>query len=361
VTTLYARRPQGVRGLLLALWPVFGWAAAPAACPASAGDFEALANAGLALSQHERYAEAADCYRKAIAINAKAVPIQMNLGLAEFKQGHFTTAIAPFRKALSLEPSNKQARILLGMSYYGAFMYAEAAPYLAAAAEADPGNKQLRYVLAQSALRSGQYDLALKQFEWLAREQPDSAPTHVLTAQALDGLGRSEEAIAEMQAAAQSAPKDPDIHFGLGYLLWKAHRYEEAEAEFHAELSHDRSHAKAAAWLGDVLLKRGDGVAAQPLLEQAVKLNSGLRLAHLDLGILYAQERDYARAIQHFKEAVRLDPSRTDARFRLARLYRDTGREQEAKAELAGIERVLQKDSEDTLHKVQATPPTIAP
>jgi tetratricopeptide (TPR) repeat protein len=212
-------------------------------------------------------------------------------------------------------------------------------------------------VVAQSALQSARYDLAVKHFEWLAQRQPDSAPTHILMAEALDGLGRSDEAIAEMQAAVQRTPKQPDVHFGLGYLLWKAHRDDEAEREFRAELSNDPSHAKAAAWLGDVLLKRGDNATAQLVLEKAVRLSPGLRIAHLDLGILYADQKSHTRAIQHLREAVRLDPSRTDARFRLARLYRGIGREQEAKAELAAIERITQKDTEESLHRVQERRP----
>ena len=250
-----------------------------------------------------------------------------------------------------------QARILLGMSYYGSSQFAEAVPPLQSAVDADPSNQQLRFVLAQSALAAKQYDTALKQFEWLARERPDSAATHLLTAEALDGLGRTDEAIAEMQAAVKASPGEPNARFGLGYLLWKARRYDEAETEFRAELAHDSSHAKAAAWLGDVLLKRGDAAAAQPLLEKALALSPQLRLPHLDLGILYADRKDYDRAVKELREAVRLDPSRTDARSRLVRIYKETGREREAQSELAAIERLSSQDLEAPLDKLQDRPP----
>ena len=69
------------------------------------------------------------------------------------------------------------------------------------------------------------------------------------------------------------------------------------------------------------------------------------------MGIILADGRRYARAIAEFKEAIRLDPSRSDAHYRLSRVYRELGKQAEANAELA-IVRQLNDKKEDRLMKV---------
>jgi tetratricopeptide (TPR) repeat protein len=322
-------------------------------------DIPALAQAGVEFSHQQHFKEAADCYRKALAIDPKLRELQLNLGLAEFKLGDFHAAIGPLGATAALDPTNLQARTLLGMSYYGAGMFAKAVPELDRALAADSKNAQLHYVVAQSCLWSGKYARALQEFTWLLREQPDSAATHMLMGEALDGLGRETDAIAELQAAAAASPTQPELHFGLGYLYWKERRYEEAEREFRLELDKYPSHAQASAYLGDVLVHRDEARAAEPLLEKARRADPKIRIARLDLGILYAERKDNVRALRELRDAVRLDPSRADAHYRLSRVYLALGREAEAKAELAMVKQLHENRLEDALHRVSGKPPSL--
>ena len=179
----------------------------------------------------------------------------------------------------------------------------------------------------------------------------------MLLGEALDGLGRDADAVVEFQAAATASPKEPNVHFGLGYLYWKERRYDEAEGEFRRELANDPSHAGANAYLGDVVLHRDDEQGARPLLEKARRLDPKIRIAHLDLGILHAGHKEYEPAAQELREAVRLDPSRADAHYRLAQVYRSLGRATEAKAELATVRRLHKKRNEDLLQQISGKPP----
>jgi|HubBroStandDraft_1064217.scaffolds.fasta_scaffold04841_3 tetratricopeptide (TPR) repeat protein len=346
---------RGALCLLLAACAVGHARGAPGCQTMAAGnraDIPALANTGLELSRQQHYKEAADCYRKALSIESNIREIQLNLGLAEFKLGDFQAALGPLSAVLAADPGNVQARTLLGMSYYGAGMYAKAVPELDRALTGDPENTQLHHVIAQSCLWSGQHQRALQEFEWLLRKQPDSAATHMLMGEALDGLGRDPEAIGEFQAAAAAAPKEPEVHFGLGYLFWKERRYDEAESEFRRELTNDPSHAQANAYLGDVLLHRDDPEAAGPLLEKASRLDAKIRIVHLDLGIIFAGRKEYGPAERELREAVRLDPSKADAHYRLAQVYQSLGRTAEAKAERAVVTGLHEKRNEDLLEQI---------
>jgi len=324
-------------------------------------DIDALASAGLAQSRAEQYDAAAACYRKVLAIDARIPQIQLNLGLAEFKSGHFREATGPFQTVLDLDPKNMQARTLLGMTYYGSRMFKDAAANLEIALAADPENTKLHYYFAESLLSSGDYQRSLKEFEWLERHDPDSAATHVLSAQALDGLSRPEEAILELKAALAQSPAEPNAHFGIGFIYWTQQKDDDAEREFRLELDHDPANAQAWAWLADVLIRRNDFEKARPLIDKALSIDPRVRIAHLDLGICLAQDKQYDRAIEELKEAIRLDDAKTDAHFRLARVYKEAGKPAESAAELDIVRRLRDQKNEDNLQKVTSPPPEFQP
>jgi tetratricopeptide (TPR) repeat protein len=321
-------------------------------CTSASHDLKVLADTGVALSRAGRYADAADCYRKALAIKPGIPELRMNLALAEFKLGHFRAAIPMFRDIAAKQPQNEQAHTLLGMSYYGAGMYADAARALEPVLADSPANAELRYIVAQSYLWAADYSHALTEFEQLARDQPDSAGVHILLAQAQDGLGHADEALQELEAAARISPSEPNVHFGIGYLLWKGNRLEEAERSFRIELAHDANHAKACAWLGDIALQQQEYAKAKPLLEKAVRLDPKIRIAHLDLGGVHENEGNYSKAVLEYQAAIRLDPSRTDARYRLARVYQRMSRPEDARKELAALKQLVEKQGQDSLASV---------
>ena len=324
-------------------------------------DINALASTGLALSHAEQYDAAAVCYRKILAIDPNIPQIQLNLGLAEFKSGRFREAVQRFQTVLKLDPQNTQAPTLLGMSYYGGRMFEEAATNLEIALAADPENAQLHYYFAQSLVSSSQYQRALPEYQWLERHDPDNAATHVLMAEALDGHARPEEAILELQAAIAKSPTQPNVHFAIGYIYWTQQKDKEAEREFRLELDHDPANAQAWAWLADVLIRRNDFQKAKPLLDKAVSLDRSVRIAHLDLGIFFERAKLYARAIHALQEAIRLDGSKTDAHFRLARVYKEAGNPAESRAELAIVHQLREQKNEDNLQKVTGHAPTLQP
>jgi len=324
-------------------------------------DINALANTGIALSHANQYDAAAVCYRKVLAIDPNIPQIQLNLGLAEFKSGRFREATDPFLAVLKLDQNNMQARTLLGMSYYGSRMFKEAAASLEIALAADPENGQLHYYLAQSLLSSSDYQGALKQFEWLQRQDPDAPAAHVLMAEALDGLDRPEEAILELKAVIAKSPAEPNVHFAIGYIYWSQQKDDEAEREFRLELDHDPANAQAWAWLADVLIRRNDFQKAKPLLDKAVSIDPSVRIAHLDLGIFFAQSKQHERAIAAFKEAIRLDGSKPDAHFRLAHVYKEAGKPAESAAELAIVRQLHEQKSADHLQKVTGHAPELQP
>jgi tetratricopeptide (TPR) repeat protein len=298
---------------------------------------EPYAHIGLLEARQEHYKEAVPFYRKALALNPTYPGLRLNLGLAFFKGGELKQAIHEFNLLLKTaspgSPESQRLTILVAMAHYGLSEYAEAVPYLKEAAAADAQNLQLRLALAHSCLWSKQYQCVLDTYHEILTLNAESAEADMLAGEAQDELKDHAGAIDQFRAAVKADPKEPDVHFGLGYLLWGQRRYPEAASEFQAELANNPNHIQAMIYLGDTEMQMSHPEIAEPLLEKALRIDAGRELAHLDLGIVYADAGRRDDALREMKEASRLVPEDIDVHWRLGRLLRTMGKKDEAKAE----------------------------
>ncbi len=260
----------------------------------------AQANLGVSLAKEGKFREAVQAYKRAVAIDPTLPNINLNIGLAWFKAGDFRQALAAFGK----EPSSDRVNTLIAMSYFGLAQYKEAAARLKPLVDAQPDNTELIYVLAKCYLWTNNADAGMALFQKLLERDPDSAAVHMLMGEALDAQNHTVDAIKEFELAAKNAPAQPDVHFGLGYLYWKEKRYDDAQREFLAELSNNPKHAQAMTYLGDAQMKTDQASEAIGTLKKAVELEKGSHLAHLDLGILYQQEKKNDLAVGEFRAAI---------------------------------------------------------
>jgi tetratricopeptide (TPR) repeat protein len=312
------------------------------------------ANTALTLARQGKYEQAIPHYKAALGKNPRLPGLYLNYGLALFKVNRLDQAASAFEHAASSDPANFQIRALLGMSYYGTRKFAAAAGEFKRALEQQPDNTELRYKLAQSYMWAGQHEAAIDEFRGLLLKDPDSAPVHMLLGEVLDAANRTDEAIAEFETAAKSASREPEVHFGRGYLYWKQKRFDEARRAFEAELSNQPGHALALAYLGDAEMQSGAEAQAKGHLERALQLDRNVRLAHLDLGAIAAGRKELQTAAQHFRAAIRIDSSKPDAHYRLARTLLALGREHEAKAEFDYVKKLAAADQPDPLMNVKS-------
>jgi tetratricopeptide (TPR) repeat protein len=328
------------------------------ACQSRAAPSDAVAEAarGAALAQEGKYDLAIQHYKAAIRLDSLLPGVYLNLGLAYFKSKRLPEAVSAFEEAVRADQGSFQARTLLGMSYYGSARYALAAKHLKAASEHQPDNVELRYTLAQSYLWSEQYSEAIAEFRFLLTNNPDSAPVHILLGEVLDASNQVEAATAEFEAAVKASPAPPEAHFGLGYLYWKQQRYADACREFEAELANQPRQAQALTYLGDAEMHTDLQKPAEIHLRRALALDENIRLAQLDLGILLAARNDSDEAVRRFREAIRIDPSKPDAHYRLGRLWSSLGREQKAQDEFEKVKKLAAEKTPPPLIRIPGRP-----
>jgi tetratricopeptide (TPR) repeat protein len=197
----------------------------------------------------------------------------------------------------------------------------------------------------------------------------DSAEADILAGEALDELKDNAGATEQFRAAVKADPKLPNVHFGLAYLLWTQKRYPEAASEFKAELANDPDHIQSMLYLADTNMQLNQMEDARPLLEKVVRLAPSYALAHLDLGILYAEDDRKDDALRELTAAEKLNPSDVSVHWRLGRLYRAMGKKDEAKAEFDKASTLNKAADEDLYKKIangharpaQAQEPAAAP
>lgn len=330
------------------------WRAFLEAHPASA---EPYAHLGFLEARQERYKLAVPLYRKAFALDPTMPGLRLNLGLSLFKSGAMKDAIQTLIPLLKESPTSsseaQRLNVLIGMSHYGLGEYAAAIPYLKKATTHDTQSLWLRLALAQSCLALKQFPCVLDVNREILALNAESAEADMLAGEALDEMRDHAGAIREFQAAAKADPKMPNVHFVLGYVLWTQNQIEDAAKEFSAELANTPDHPQALIYLADVDIKLSDIAGALPLLEKAIRIDPKIALGHLDLGIVYASLGRRTEALREMKIAEEQSPNDQNIHYRLARLYKSIGRNDEAKAEFDKTRSVQRAADESVFSKLQ--------
>jgi arylsulfatase A-like enzyme/Flp pilus assembly protein TadD len=191
----------------------------------------------------------------------------------------------------------------------------------------------------------------------VVQERPDLTVAYDRLAFMLRATGRMPEAVAVLDEAARAGHADPALLRSLGSLLrdsgdlqrsasvlealvkensadlqgmdalgqtyTRMHRTRDAEAMFRRVLA--ASPSSAATWnnLGVLYLsenRAADAAAAIDALSRAVAINPALAGAHNGLGVAFARQGDLKRAVDEWREALKIRPDFEDPRANLERV-----------------------------------------
>ena len=326
--------------------------------------------------KNNQFDKAAAEFREILRLDPKSASAHANLGMIAYRQADFARAVSYFSVAVKLNPSLWDAQAFLGISHVRLGHNQDAKPFLEATFP-HLQNAGLRtevglhlITLAQESntpdhaldvLRQLQVsnptepevlyvasrvysDLAAEALGSLARSAPDSARTHQILAQAALTQDDVAGAIGEYRKALQIDPHLPGAHFELGRAILQAAQDEpsrqEAQKEFEAELAGNPNDSNSENELGLVYSLRADFETAIRHYSRALALRPDFVDAHLALGKILTSLDRPDEAFQHFREAVRLDPSNEVAHYRLAQAYRKAGNDAEADLEQAKFQMI---------------------
>lgn len=186
-----------------------------------------------------------------------------------------------------------------------------------------------------------------------APASPDNAETHL--ARGYDALkqDRYDAAVTEFRAALALDPKLVlRAQFPLGVALFELHRPEEARKEFEAVRRETGDHPNILYYLGRLDLEDRKFDSAIQNLSQAAAKPPFPDTAYY-LGFAYFKNRDFGSAEKWLKQAAEADPRDARIPYQLGLVYRQQGREEEAKQAFALSDSLHQQDDREGRLRVE--------
>lgn len=236
--------------------------------------FDALHLMGVVAAQDGRMQDAADCLRRALALNARHPAVQAQLGAALQKLERLDEALECLDRATALKPDDAQAHDSRGNILTDLERYPE-------------------------AIESYQRAIALA---------PDFADAHNDLGVALGKVKRHEDAIAAFDRALTLEPTFADAHNNRGVALAAVRRLEEALASFERALALDPRMADA--WHGRglalaALLRSDEAVASH---RKALALQPDFLEATHALSQALLDGKHYTQAVAGMEEVMQVKP-----------------------------------------------------
>jgi tetratricopeptide (TPR) repeat protein len=319
----------------------------------------AQANLGVLLYFRGDYAMALPHLRSATELQPGLTKIEALLGIAEKKTGNPKDARLHLEGSFpNLEKGN--FRVEAGMELvelYGADGELEsAAEIINQLRREDPVNPEIQYVAYRIYS-----DLAGESMLSLSLVAPDSAQMHQIMAHEAQRQGNSDAAIAQERAAIRLNSHLPGAHLELAQLLaasTDAKHQNEAEQEYLAALKENPFDERAECGLGKIYAARGDLPQAAKHYSNAVGLQADDAEANSGMAQTLIGLNQPSNALRYLEKAVKLEPTDAYDHYRLSRLYRQEGRIEDAKRELALYQKYrTMKEKLRTLYKDLRLPP----
>jgi tetratricopeptide (TPR) repeat protein len=315
----------------------------PAATSApTAGEAAAQDAIGIALGEQGRLDEAILAFTAATRADPLFADAHFHLGLALDRRGRPQEAMAAYTRALGLKPAMTQARYGLALACANAGDRDGAVILLRQVVDAAPGFAEAHYNLglqlwsaarSSGAERGPDLDAALAELTRALTLDAHRAAYHAALGQLLVDKDRVADAIAPLQRAVALAPGDAEHAYNLGLALRLSGDLDLAETQFRRAVELDAMHALARRALGLVLRQKGDLAGAADQLRRSVAQRPGDAMGHHLLGTVLQKMSASEAAIEAYQQAVRLDPTLTEARVNLAQALARAGRSSEARAE----------------------------
>jgi tetratricopeptide (TPR) repeat protein len=351
------------------------------------GSATARTNLAAALAHSGKPSLAAAQFRKALELAPRDYQANHNLGELYIESGRIAEAVPLLEKAREIDPSSydngydlAQGYLLTGKNLEARRIvqalllqkntgelhallaqieekegnFVEAAKEFEAAAHLDPSEENL-FNWGSEYLLHHTYDPAIEIFRQATQRYPKSPRLWMGLGMTLNASGRYEDAVKSLLEAADLDPSDPRCYFFLSHAYTSSPgQADEVIERFRRYAELQPRNALAVYYYAMGLWKGKRTEAATPetdkvqsLLEKAIALDPSLAEAHLQLGNLYADRRDYSKSIPQYLRTLELDPSVADAHYRLGQDYMRTGQKERGKAEFDIYQRLRDKHLAD--------------
>ena len=302
-------------------------------------NFEANHDLGWLLLENNRAKEAIPYLQHAAEINSADYENTFALARAENEAGNYEAARDRLRKLMGLQ-DKAEVHHLLGDVQEKLGDPLEAVRQYQRAAEINPSECYV-FDWGSELLLHHAPEPAIQVFTRGRELYPRSSRMLIGLGAAWFARGSNDQAVTLICQASDLNPSDPIPYLFLGKLLHPEPKpSDEAVEKLRRFVTLQPDSAEANYYYAVAFWKQSKGAQGnavlqiESLLNNAIRLDSKFAEAHLQLGILHDEQRDYSKATSDFQRAIELDPQMEAAHYRLAQVYRQLGETDKSKEEL---------------------------
>ncbi|MGO9013114.1 MAG: tetratricopeptide repeat protein [Bryobacteraceae bacterium] len=264
---------------------------------------DALANAG-------RFGEAVGVYDEAIRHEPQSAAAQERLAICLSSLRQYPRSEAAFKQALRLMPNDAAVMVQLGMVYLGEGKPPDAISAFEKAARIDPDMAEAWNSLGAIEFESGDSTRAEAALRNAIRVQPNYAAAHNNLGNLLSATDRFAEAEYHFKAALRYKQNYIGARYDYALALSRVHRIAEAQAQVEAILLTDASSAEAHEFLGRLLFAQGQSGRAIEQYREAIRIAPEFGRAMLDLGETLIKAGDFTAGVPYLRKAAQAsDPA----------------------------------------------------
>lgn len=179
---------------------------------------------------------------------------------------------------------------------------------------ADPDDYRAHALLSYCLLRLSRVQDALAEADTAVAKAPGAPYAYYIRALSLIETGRRMEAKEAVREAIRLDPEDADYFALLGGVHLDDKNWKDALKSAESALVLDAEHVQAANVRAAALMKLGRGAEAGAALDSALAREPESAVTHANMGWTLLERGDHKKALEHFREALRLDPDQEWAR-----------------------------------------------
>jgi tetratricopeptide (TPR) repeat protein len=257
----------------------------------------------------------------------------------------FQAALPYLEQSARIQPDNAAVFHLFGIANEGLGDALPAVHAYQRAADLDPSESNL-FDLGTELLTHLAYDAAIQTFTKGNQLFPKSARLQLGLAVALYAQGQYEQSAKQFFASCDLDPANPEPYL----FLAKVQRAEitssnEFASRMRRFVERQPQDPQANYLYAEVLIRQSQLADAKLLLDKAVSLNPKYAAAYLQLGILDYNAKDLPAAIDALRHASESDPTLEEPHYRLAQIYKLSGAQKLASAELEMYNRISKQNA----------------
>jgi tetratricopeptide (TPR) repeat protein len=205
----------------------------------------ALADSASARHDATQFAQAAQAYRQAIALNPNSAEAHHNFGLTLTASGNATEALAQYQEAARLAAELEPAQFDLAEALSHAGRAREAIQHYEAAARLNPTRAETHNGLGLCHAMTGDMAKATTELKEAVRIEPRHASAWGNLGNALAAQNQFDDAIAAYATALRLNPSDFQTEFNFGLTLYRQGKNIEAKDHLRSALRLNPDYAEA--------------------------------------------------------------------------------------------------------------------